>query len=71
VPSISIGFCVATTRNGRGTSCRTESTVTVRSDITSSSADWVFGVPRLISSASTTLAKIAPGWNSNSSAFWW
>ena len=32
--------------------------------IASSSADCVFGVARLISSASTTLAKIGPGWNS-------
>ena len=39
--------------------------MTVRSDITSSSADCVFGVPRLISSASTTLAKMPPGRNSN------
>jgi hypothetical protein len=68
VPSISIGFWVAITRNGRGTSWRTESTVTVRSAITSSSADWVLGVPRLISSASTTFAKIPPAWNSNFSA---
>ena len=30
----------------------------------SRSADCVFGVARLISSASTTLAKIGPGWNS-------
>ena len=61
MPSSSIGFCVATTRNGRGTACGTESTVTIRSAITSSSADCVFGVPRLISSASTTLAKTPPG----------
>ena len=33
--------------------------------IASSSADWVFGVARLISSASTRLAKSGPGWNWN------
>ena len=71
MPSSSIGFWVATTRNGRGTGCEAVSTVTWRSAITSSSADWVFGVPRLISSATTTLAKIAPGWNSNRSLPWW
>ena len=31
--------------------------------IASSRLDWVFGVARLISSASTRLAKIGPGWN--------
>ena len=36
-------------------------TVTWCSCIASSSADWVFGVARLISSASTRLAKIGPG----------
>ena len=52
--------------NGRGTGYGTESTVTCRSSITSSSADWVFGEARLISSASTMLANTAPGRNSNS-----
>ena len=36
----------------------------------SSSADWVFGEARLISSPTTTLAKIAPGRNSKSRASW-
>ena len=36
----------------------------------SSRADWVFGVARLISSASTTFAKIGPGWNTNSGPPW-
>ena len=36
--------------------------VTVRSCMASSSADCVFGVARLISSASTRLAKIGPCW---------
>ena len=39
-------------------------TDTLTSCIASSSADCVFGVARLISSASTRLAKIGPGWNS-------
>ena len=38
-------------------------TVTACSCIASSSADWVLGVARLISSARTRLAKIGPGWN--------
>ena len=38
-------------------------TVTVCSCIASSSADWVFGVARLISSASTMLAKTGPASN--------
>ena len=50
VPSCSIGFCVAITMNGCGTSCVTPSTVTFCSSMTSSSADWVFGEARLISS---------------------
>ena len=36
--------------------------MTVFSSIASSSADCVFGVARLISSASTRLAKTGPGW---------
>jgi hypothetical protein len=39
--------------------------VTVRSCIASNNADCVLGVARLISSASTKLAKIGPGWNRN------
>ena len=42
------------------------STVTCRSAMHSSSADWVFGDARLISSAITMLAKTGPGRNSNS-----
>ena len=38
--------------------------------MTSSSADWVFGDARLISSASTIVAKIGPLWNSNFCVFW-
>ncbi len=70
MPSISTGFWVATTRNGCGTGWRTPSTVTVRSSITSSSADWVFGEARLISSAMTMLAKTGPGWNSKARLAW-
>jgi hypothetical protein len=36
----------------------------------SSSAAWVRGVVRLISSARTICAKIGPGRNSNSTVFW-
>ena len=46
------------------------STVTWRSSMHSSSADWVFGEARLISSPTTMLAKIAPGLNSNSRRSW-
>src|SRR6478736_3187085 len=38
--------------------------------MTSRSADWVFGLARLISSASTMFAKIGPAWNSNTPSFW-
>ena len=48
----------------------TPSTVTWRSAIASSSADCVRGIARLISSTSTTFAKIGPGRNSNSRVFW-
>jgi hypothetical protein len=41
-----------------------------RSSIDSRRADWVFGVARLISSASTTWLKMGPGRNSNSWVFW-
>ena len=48
----------------------TPSTVTWPSAIASSSADWVFGVARLISSTSRTFVKIGPGRNSKSRVFW-
>ena len=70
MPSISTGFCVATTRNGCGTGCGTPSTVTRRSSMTSSSADCVFGEARLISSAMTMLANTGPGWNSKPRLAW-
>ena len=51
--------------NGAPTACDTPSTVTRARSITSSSADCVFGVARLISSASTTFANTGPGLNTN------
>ena len=55
VPSVSIGFCVAITRNGSGTLCVSPAIVTWRSCITSSSALCTFAGARLISSASSRL----------------
>ena len=46
------------------------STVTCLSSMHSSSADWVLGEARLISSPTTMLAKTPPGRNSNSRVFW-
>ena len=66
VPSCSIGFSVAMTKNGGGSSWVRPSTVTCRSAIASSSADCVFGIDRLISSTSTMFANTGPGRNSNS-----
>ena len=56
---------------GCGRTRRCDSTVTAPSFIASSSADCVFGVARLISSASTTLANTGPGWNSKRSLPAW
>ena len=52
------------TKNGSGSACVVPSTVTWCSAIASSSALCVRGGARLISSASSTCAKIGPGWNS-------
>ncbi len=71
VPSWSTGFWVAITMNGGASGCVMPSTVIWRSSIASSSADWVFGDARLISSASTMLANSGPGWNLNSSVERW
>ena len=60
VPSDSIGFCVAITRNGEGTACVSLPIVTCRSCITSSSADCTFAGARLISSARRKLQKTGP-----------
>ena len=61
VPSCSIGFCVASTKNGFGNSYVRPATVTLRSCIACSSAACVFGGARLISSASTMFANTGPG----------
>ena len=65
-----MGFWVAITMNGGPTGWATPSTVTRPSSITSSSADWVLGEARLISSASTIVGKIGPGWNSKVPFCW-
>ena len=65
VPSCSIGFSVAITKNGAGSGRVTPSTVTCPSAIASSSADCAFGSARLISSTSTMFANTGPGRNSN------
>jgi hypothetical protein len=70
VPSYSIGFCVASTRKGRSSRRVCPSEVTCRSCIASSSAACVFGGARLISSASSRLAKIGPGRKSNDAVRW-
>jgi hypothetical protein len=56
---------VATTKNGSGKERVTPSEVTCLSSIASSRALCVFGLARLISSASSTCAKIGPGWKRN------
>src|SRR5688572_18721077 len=60
VPSSSIGFCVANTKNGSDNGYVCPCTVTRCSCIASSSAAWVLGGVRLISSASTMFAKTGP-----------
>src|SRR5688500_1434813 len=60
VPSDSIGFCVAMTRNGSGRRCVSRPIVTCRSCIASSSADCTFAGARLISSARTRFANTGP-----------
>ena len=70
VPSISTGFWVAITMNGSCSEYVVPSTVTWRSSMDSSSADWVLGEARLISSPSTMLANTGPGLNSKSRRSW-
>ena len=65
MPSCSIGFCVAITKNGSGRCIVSWPTVTSRSCIACKSAAWVLGGVRLISSARMMLAKIGPGTNRN------
>jgi len=57
-----MGFWVARTKKGRGSSRVSPMTVTRRSCMASRRADWVLGEARLISSAKTRLAKMGPGW---------
>ena len=61
---------MAITINGSGSGRETPSTVTCSSAIASSRADCVFGVARLISSASTIFEKIGPGFHSKSPLCW-
>ena len=70
VPSVSMGFCVAMTRNGSGTRKVSPPMVTCFSCITSSSALWTFAGARLISSARRRLAKTGPRDVLNSPVFW-
>ena len=65
VPSDSIGFWVASTRNGCGDWKVSGPIVTWRSCITSSSADCTFAGARLISSASRKLQNTGPSSVSN------
>ena len=60
VPSSSIGFCVASTKNGCSSGYVRPAAVTWYSCIASSSAACVFGGVRLISSARMICAKIGP-----------
>ncbi len=66
VPSCSIGFCVASTKNGSESLCRTRPTVTCRSCMASSSAACVLGGVRFISSARITLENSGPSRKRNS-----
>ena len=60
VPSVSIGFCVARTRNGSGTLKVSRPIVTWRSCITSRSALWTLAGARLISSARSRFVNTGP-----------
>jgi len=62
VPAWSSGFWVPMTKKGFFSGWVSPSTVICCSSIASSSALWVFGVARFISSASTQWAKMGPGW---------
>lgn len=57
-----MGFWVARTKKGCGRAWVSPITVTRRSCMASSRADWVLGEARLISSASMMLAKTGPSW---------
>ncbi len=60
VPSYSMGFCVAMTMNGSGSSSVSPLRVTWYSCIASSRADCVLGEALLISSARMMLANSGP-----------
>ena len=66
VPAEPRGFWVAMQIKGAGRACVSPSTVIVCSSMTSSSADWVFGEVRLISSARSSWQFAAPSRYSNS-----
>ena len=68
VPSNSIGFWVARTTNGSGSGRVVPSIETWRSCIASSSAAWVRGVARLISSTRRMFVKTGPGANRSGAA---
>jgi hypothetical protein len=70
VPSYSIGFAVASTWNGGSRRYVTPSTETCFSCMASSSAAWVFGGVRLISSASSMLVNTGPARNAKSPLRW-
>src|SRR5262245_40512471 len=70
VPSCSIGFCVAMTKNGSGRLYVSWPALTWRSCIACSRAAWVLGGVRLISSASRMLVKIGPLTKRNSRRPW-
>src|SRR4029453_16412446 len=70
VPSVSMGFWVAITRNGSGTRWLSPAIVTCRSCITSSNALCTFAGARLISSARRRLVKTGPNEVAKSPVFW-
>src|SRR4026209_1630284 len=70
VPSVSIAFWVARTRNGSGTRWVSRPIVTCRSCMTSSSALCTFAGARLISSASRRFVKTGPSAVVNPLVFW-
>ena len=69
MPSCSIGFCVASTRNGSGSLNVWSPMVTWRSCIASSSALCTLAGARLISSARIRLANTGPFLMRNSPSF--
>ena len=70
VPSVSMGFWVARTRNGSGTLNVSRLIVTCRSCITSRSALCTLAGARLISSARSRFVKTGPRVVPNSPVFW-